>query len=246
MGVTRRLAPLTLDNLGELPEPCRRCLVWELDPLSAAGAEPTAELEKEAWLSTTLLHWGSCGVVAYNDDQLAGYLTYAPAGFVPRSRAFPTSPISLDAVLLMTGGVVASQRGRGIARMLVQGVAKDLTRRGIRALEAFATTQTSTADLGCTPGCQLPASFLLAVGFKTVRAHRDTPRLRLDLRTVVSWREDVEHALERILGTVRVPTFAGALSRNDPHPLPDRAGATDMGPAGAAGAAVRWRHPTVG
>ena len=54
----------------------------------------------------------------------------------------------------------------------------------------------------------MPADLLLSVGFKTVRPHRRTPRLRLDLRTALSWREDVEHALENILGTVRVPALA--------------------------------------
>ena len=51
-------------------------------------------------------------------------------------------------------------------------------------------------------GCVLPADFLLAVGFKTVRPHHRFPRLRLDLRTALTWREDVEVALERLLGSM--------------------------------------------
>lgn len=217
----RRLASLTLDNLPDLPSPCRSCLAWEGDPLSAVGtAEATpaeAAWEKEAWISATLLRWGACGLLGYVDDELAGYLTFAPPEFVPRSTWFPTSPISPDAVLLMTGGVVPEHRGGGIARMLAQGVARDLTRRGVRAIECFATTHnaSSPVPLGCTPGCLLPAPFLLAVGFKTVRAHRDTPRLRLELRSAVSWREDVEHALERVLGTVRMPVLASTVPEPD-------------------------------
>ncbi len=208
--MSRRLSPLTLDTVDDLPVSCRSCLVWELTAVAAGDADDlgTQRLEKEAWLSDVLLQWGSCGRLAYVDDDLAGYLTYAPPAFVPRSLAFPTSPVSPDAVLLMTGGIVPAHRGGGLARMLVQGAAKDLTRRGIRAIEVFATTRDTSADLGCTPGCLLPAAFLLAVGFKTVRPHRDCPRLRLDLRTALSWREDVEQALEKILGTVRVPSLA--------------------------------------
>lgn len=210
--MSRSLVALTLDTVADLPAPCRSCLSWELTPVAAGEAEQfdTEDLAKDAWLSDVLLQWGSCGRLAYVDDAPAGFITYAPPGFVPRSVAFPTSPISPDAVLLMTGGVLPRHRGGGIARMLVQGAAKDLTRRGVRALEVFATTRDTDADLGCTPGCQLPADFLLAVGFKTIRPHRDFPRMRLDLRTALSWREDVEHALEKILGTVRVPTLAAA------------------------------------
>lgn len=34
----RRLAPLTLDNLSDLPERCRSCVFWELDPVRGAAA----------------------------------------------------------------------------------------------------------------------------------------------------------------------------------------------------------------
>jgi hypothetical protein len=40
------------------------------------------------------------------------------------------------------------------------------------------------------------------VGFKTVRPHHHFPRLRLELKSTVSWREDVEVALERLLGSM--------------------------------------------
>ncbi len=61
----------------------------------------------------------------------------------------------------------------------------------------------------------MPADLLLSVGFKTVRPHHRTPRLRLDLRTALSWREDVEHALEKILGSVRVPGARVRLTSGD-------------------------------
>ncbi|KQX61867.1 hypothetical protein [Angustibacter sp. Root456] len=208
----RRLEPLTLDSLPDLPTPCRSCVFWELAPVAAQQAERTGDtaFEKEAWLSAALLDWGSVGRIAYVDDVPAGYLMYAPAYLVPRSIAFPTAPVSGDAVLLMTGRVVAGYTGGGLGRMLVQGVAKDLTRRGVRAIEAFGwETSTDRARLQSAGGCVLPADFLRSVGFKTVRPHPRHPRLRLDLRTTLSWREDVEQALERILGSVRAPVLSG-------------------------------------
>jgi GNAT superfamily N-acetyltransferase len=211
--VSRRVASLTLDNLDDLPGRCRRCVFWELDPLARDAAEEAGDvaLEKEAWVSAALLEWGSCGKLLYVDSAPAGYLLYAPPAYVPRSVAFPTSPVSGDAVLLMTGRVVDEFQGGGLGRMLVQAVAKDLTRRGVRAIEAFGSLVPAggfdDADqaAGRRPphgSCVVPADFLLAVGFKTVRPHHRFPRLRLDLKNALSWREDVEVALERLLGSM--------------------------------------------
>ncbi|WP_031512705.1 GNAT family N-acetyltransferase [Streptomyces sp. NRRL F-5123] len=195
----RRLVPLTLDNLPDLPRPCRRCVFWELDPVSGEAAVQAGkpELEKEAWISAALLEWGSCGRVVYVDEVPAGFVLYAPAAYVPRSTAFPTSPVSPDAVQLMTARVLPGYQGQGIGRVLVQTVAKDLVRRGFKAIEAFGdATWTS-------PSCVLPADHLLAVGFKTVRHHPRYPRLRLELRSTISWKEDVEMAIDRLLGAVQ-------------------------------------------
>jgi hypothetical protein len=150
----------------------------------------------------------------------------------------------------MTARVQPEFTGGGLARMLVQTAAKDLTRRGVRAIEAFGLIDRTgpvepspplrgalgevgdvggMGDMGsrgmggmaapsddprdlapgapgapgdARPPCVIPADFLLAVGFKTVRPHHRFPRLRLDLRTAVSWRADVEVALERLLGSM--------------------------------------------
>lgn len=236
--LSRRVANLTLDNLGDLPVRCRTCVFWELDPVAGQAAAEAGDLalEKEAWLSATLLDWGSCGKIVYVDSLPAGYLTYAPPTHVPRSMAFPTSPVSGDAVLLMTGRVAPEFAGTGLGRVLVQTAAKDLTRRGVRAIEAFGRIDRPGAGGPARPDgadgadgqsdrldqppeedpdgpsaryarttrstCVVPADFLLAVGFKTVRPHHRFPRLRLDLRTAVSWRADVEVALERLLGSM--------------------------------------------
>lgn len=214
----RRLSPLTLDTLPDIPDPCRRCVTWELDPVAARRAAEAGDtgFEKEAWVSATLLEWGSCGRIAYVDEMPAGFVMYAPPAFVPRSLAFPTSPVSADAVLLMTARVMPLFAGGGLARMLIQAAAKDLTRRGVRAVEAFGLAVDVEDPDGEGPGsqCLVPADLLLAVGFKTVRQHRRYPRLRLELKTALSWREDVEQALERILGTVRTPALTSQSSRS--------------------------------
>jgi GNAT superfamily N-acetyltransferase len=196
--VSRRVANLTLDNLPDLSEPCRSCVFWELDPVAGARAAETGDpaLEKEAWVSATLLEWGSCGKLIYVDEAPAGYVMYAPPAYVPRAVAFPTAPVSADAVLLMTARVVPDFAGAGLGRMLLQAVAKDLLRHNVRAVEAYGDA------LWEQPSCVVPADYLRSVGFKTVRPHRRFPRLRLDLRNVLTWREDVEVALERLLGSM--------------------------------------------
>lgn len=196
--MSRRLVNITLDTLDDLPGPCRRCVFWELDPRSRERAleDGRTEVEKESWVSATLLDWGSCGKLVYVDGVPAGYALYGPPSYLARSVAFPTSPVSADAVLLATVRVQPEFSDGGLGRMLVQAVAKDVSRRGIKAVEAFGDARSGE------PACLIPADFLLAVGFKTVRPHHRYPRLRLELKNTLSWREDVEVALERLLGSM--------------------------------------------
>ena len=208
--MSRRRVSLTLDTLEDLPRPCRQCGYWELDPVAAERACASGDpgLEKEAWVSQTLLEWGSCGKLSYVDGMPAGFVMYAPPAYVPRSMAVPTSPVSADAALLMTAHVVAAFAGGGLGRMLVQGVARDLTKRGVKAIEAFGDAKFGEADdEHQQSSCVAPVDFFLSVGFKTVRPHPRYPRLRLELRTALSWKSDVEYALEKLLGSMSPETL---------------------------------------
>lgn len=198
--MVRRIVPLTPDRLAALPGPCRSCVAWELHPATAArlGQDALArESEKLAWTTSVLRDWGSCGRVALIEDRPVGYVVYAPAALVPGADRFATAPISPDAVLLTTIYVAAPYDGAGLGRMLVQHLARDLiTRGGYRAVEAFADPTGRSA-------CRAPADFLARVGFRTQRAHPREPRLRMDLRSALTWRDEVEAALERLRGAVR-------------------------------------------
>lgn len=212
--MSRRIVRLTLDHLDVLATPCRGCLFWQLDPVRRARVDPAdAVAEKEAWVSEVLREWGSCGRVVLVDDEPVGFAVYAPAAFVPGSAGFPTAPVSSDAVLLTTVHVDPAHAGGGLGRMLVQGMARDLIERGgIRAVEAFGDTRGHRLGAG---SCVVPAEFLGSVGFKTHRAHSTTPRLRMELRSALTWRDEVEAALDRLLGAVRpAPQAARPPSRN--------------------------------
>jgi GNAT superfamily N-acetyltransferase len=199
--MSRKVVRMTLDHLAELDAPCRSCVFWELDPVRRGQVdEPAAE--KEAWMSSVLRDWGSCGRVVMVDDRPVGYALYAPPAYLPGAGAFPTAPVSSDAVLLSAVYVEPGARGGGLGRMLVQGMARDLIERGgVSAVEAFGDTR----GPGITGAgrCVVPVEFLASVGFKTQRAHAVTPRMRMDLRSATSWRDEVEAALERLLGAVR-------------------------------------------
>lgn len=218
--MARQVTRLTLDTLATLPEPARTCLFWELDPVHRERARLAGELvsEKEAWLSRVLLDWGSAGRVLTVDGETGGFVVYAPPVYFPGSASLPTAPVSADAVQLATAYVAPELRGQGLGRVLLQAMAKDLLQRGgIRSVEAFGS-YARTAGSGAPAPCVLPADFLLRVGFKTQRPHARHPRLRLELKSILTWREEVEAALERLVGAVR----PAKLRKPAPHARVDR------------------------
>ncbi|MFD6390167.1 GNAT family N-acetyltransferase [Nocardia sp. NPDC055029] len=234
---------LTLDRLDQLPAHTRRCVFWELDPAVAADSHAFSDpvFEKEAWLSTVMLEWGSCGQLAHVDNNIAGCALYSPPSAVPRSTLFPTSPVSPDAVLLTTLQAEFPYEEADVAHRLIQAVVADLVRRGVRAIEAFGIrngpASSSLADRGlgssmrlmeriaaplrdpaaathCTPEtCMIDADFLTEVGFEVVAPHHRFPRLRLELDSDHGWKEDVERALDQLLAAASMapPTRVGVL-----------------------------------
>ncbi|MGI8702080.1 MAG: GNAT family N-acetyltransferase [Nocardioidaceae bacterium] len=209
----RKIVPLTRDNVEDLPSPCRTCTLWEL------ASKASGPATKGEWVSSVLLDWGSCGRVLYVDDDVAGFATYAPSQYVEGAHSFVGTSVSPDAVLLMTARILPAYLGGGLGRLLIQSVVKDLMgRRRVRGIEAFGDAQ------GHENSCVVPAAFLTAVGFKTIQAHPRYPRLRLDLHGVLTWRDDVELAVERWLGAIR----PSALRPGSRQPEPG------AGPVGAA------------
>jgi GNAT superfamily N-acetyltransferase len=145
----------------------------------------------------------------------AGYVMYAPPSAVPRAAELPSGPVSADAVLLSALQVRPEFSGEGLGRMLAQAVARDLARRGVKAVEAF-----GDARPGTEPSCMVPADFLRSVGFKTVRPHPRWPRLRMELRSALTWKEDVEAALEQLLGSITLPLQESDVEKAAPRPVP--------------------------
>jgi len=215
--MARRVTRLTVDTLATLPESVRTCLAWELDPVRRHEVERAGAAmdEKEAWVSHVLLEWGSCGRVLYVDDEPAGFVVYAPPAYFPGSASYPTSPLSEDAVQLATAQVFDEYAGGGLGRVLMQVMVKDLLRHGdLRAVECIGVEGRARGG-----DCMLPVQFLQRVGFKTHRPHPRYPRMRLELKSVLTWREEMESALSRLVGAVRSRRAAPAAHR---HPVAPR------------------------
>jgi GNAT superfamily N-acetyltransferase len=209
--VSRKVVRLTLDHLDELTAPCRTCVFWQLDPVRRQRVEDPAD-EVDAWVSAVLRDWGSCGRVVLVDGVPKGFALYAPEAFLPGAGAFATAPVSADAVLLTHLYVAPDARRGGLGRMLVQGMARDLMERGgIKAVEAFGDTRGDPGwntkrpprDHARGSRCVASVEFLSSVGFKTHRPHARNPRMRMDLRSALTWRDEVEAALEKLIGVVR-------------------------------------------
>jgi predicted N-acetyltransferase YhbS len=212
--VGRSLVGLTDDTLGELPEPCRSCTFWERGvrrrgPVDAGCPGPgvgRVPEEKRSWVHATTQAWGTCGQVIRVDGHAAGYVLYAPPEGLPGVAAFPGAP-SPDAVLLAALRVAPEHQGGGLGRALVVAMARDLTARGVGAVEAYGDRRLTRAG-----SCVLPARYLEAVGFRTIRRHHRYPRLRMDLRTTVRHRE-VEDVLDRLLSPLTAPVTVPSHAR---------------------------------
>ncbi len=149
-GVTRALVPLSMKTIGMLPERCRGCVAWELEPDAVRSAVRLGdtEFEKEVWLSGVMLTWGSAGQIVTVDDVPVGFALFAPPTAVPGATAFPTSPVSPDAVLLTTARIHPEFTGQGLAGYLMNGVVRELTRRGVRAIEVFGREEPGSRSFG--------------------------------------------------------------------------------------------------
>ena len=106
-------------------------------------------------------------------------------------------------MLLTNVYVDPAYAGGGLGRMLVQGMARDLIKRGgITAVEAFGDTR-GRARRGAA-WCR--SDFLGSVGFKTQRAHPTDPAdADGPAHRALAGKDEVEAALERLVGRRREP-----------------------------------------
>lgn len=211
--MARRFRPLTPERVGDLPDACAGCVFWETDrsltPECGSTCDPACQAE---WIRGVSAEWGECGRIAYVDGDVIGFVKYAPPRYFPQVRHMSAGVPSEDAVLLACLHVSSDVRHAGLGKVLLQAALRDLTVRGERALEAYAATD--PVDRRRTP--MVTVEFLLRQGFTVLRPNPRYPLMRLELRSLAAWTENVEAVLESLQLPLRVrERVPAALARTE-------------------------------
>lgn len=202
--MTRKLRPLLIKDFDSLPCACPGCAFWESDtPLEAAcGAVCDKNLATERYGEISR-EWGESGRVAIEDDEILGFIRYAPPGYFPQSGHFASGPPSPQVVLLTCIHIRDDARRHGLGSLLLRAALRDLVSRGERTVQAFG---------GAVPGSDMAlqpvigVEFLLRNGFNVVRPHPSYPLMELDLRSIAKWAENLEAVLQSLRIPLRTPT----------------------------------------
>lgn len=206
--MSRKLRPLSYSDLDRLPTGCGSCAFWESagERERRCGAVCDADLVRD-WYRRVNDEWGACGRVAFEDDEVLGFIKYAPSAYFPQAVSFPSAPADLSVPLIACLHISPDARHRGLGGVLIRAALKDLASRGERRVEAFATAH-HPAVLDESP--MLTLDFLLRTGFVVSQADPRYPLLRLDLKSLAMLTENLESVLESLKFPLRVPKRAPA------------------------------------
>ena len=204
--MTRKLRPLRLQDLDRLPTGCGACVFWESsgERERRCCAVQDEELQR-AWFRHVTDDWGECGRVAYEDEEVLGFIKYAPSTYFPQAFTFPSAPSDPSVPLIGCLHIAEDARHRGLGTVLLRAALKDLVTRGERRVEAFGFLE-QPVPLGDMP--MFGAPFLLRNGFTVAHPDPLYPLLRLDLRTLVVWQDNLEAVLDSLRFPLRVPNHA--------------------------------------
>jgi GNAT superfamily N-acetyltransferase len=193
--VARRMRTLTVERVGDLPDPCSTCALWELGGHRHPTCEPAEQRARlEEWVENVRAEWGECGRVVYENGEPLGFVKYAPPRFFPQVITMPSGPPDNDAVLIACVHVIADSRDVGLGKVLLQAALRDLVSRGEKAVEAYAAT--AAVERERTP--LMTVEFLLRQGFSVARPHPVYPIMRLELKSLASWTDNVEAVLDAL------------------------------------------------
>jgi GNAT superfamily N-acetyltransferase len=199
--MSRRFKPLDSLKVPYLPSHCAGCVFWESPERLPKLCGSRCDQEMLAgWIDYVRAQWGDCGRVAYEGEEVLGFVKYAPAAYFPQVAAFPAGVPDDDAVLLACLHVDPDARHRGLGKVLLHAALRDLTGRGERVVEAYAAHHPGN-------GKELPVvsvEFLLKQGFTVARPHAEFPLMRLELKSLAVWTENLEAVLESLKLPMRV------------------------------------------
>jgi len=199
--MARRLRWLAPERVDDLPDMCARCSYWETPSAGEPCCGENCDQEAlRAWIANVRADWGECGRIAYEGDRVLGFVKYAPPSYFPTVRSMPSGVPDSDAVLIACLHVSATARHAGLGKVLMQAALRDLTSRREKAVEAYAAA--GTVDREHTP--LMSVEFLLRQGFSVTRPHPLYPLMRLELKQLAAWTDNLEAVLEALTLPVRV------------------------------------------
>jgi len=206
--MARRLRALTFTPSDQLPASCASCAFWESggERKRRCGTVCDADLQS-AWYRRVTDEWGECGRVAFDEDEVLGFIKYAPSGFFPQSATFVSAPEDPSIPLIACLHISPDARHRGLGTVLLRAALKDLAQRGERRVEAFGYTDSANRREDMP---MLGLEFLLRNGFTVAHPDPLYPLLRLDLKSLVLWQDNLEAVLESLRFPMRVPNRAPA------------------------------------
>ena len=195
----RRLQPLAANHVERLPCPSAGCIFWESPEKLELVCGSACDIEiARGWCERVSEEWGECGRVAADEDgEILGFIKYAPASYFPQATQLPIPPPPPGGVLLACVHIRDDARRLGLGRVLLFAALKDLAHRGEKAVWAYGYT--AHVDMGEVP--MIGVEFLLRHGFTVTSPHPIHPLLQMDVRSLVSWTEN----LESMLQTLRIP-----------------------------------------
>lgn len=224
----RRVLPLGEQHLAQLPQ-LSGCVAWQVDAVRRGRLiGDRRQAAKAEWLREVEAAWGHAGHVVVMDGTPVAAVVAAPSAWLPGTADLPTAPVSPDAIVIAGLWVDPRHRGSGLARLLVQRTAAyavahhttdpDAASAPI-ALEAFGDTR---GGRGCEGGahCVLPVELWERLGFAVHRAHPLMPRLRMDLRTTVGWRQATGQAWGRLRDVIRTRPVPAPEARDTGRRVP--------------------------
>lgn len=206
--MTRRLRPLSYSDLDSLPTGCGSCAFWESagERERICGSVCDEELVKDRYRRIND-EWGVCGRVAYEDDEVLGFIKYAPSVYFPQSATFNAAPKDPAVPLIACLHIASDARHRGLGGVLIHAALRDLSLRGERRVEAFASAR-KPAVLDESPVLSL--EFLVRTGFVVSQSDPAFPLLKLDLRRLAAITENLEAVFESLKFPLRMPKRAPA------------------------------------
>jgi GNAT superfamily N-acetyltransferase len=144
--------------------------------------------------------WGEFGRAAVDDDLVLGFVKCAPVSFFPQTRWLPTGAPEPSVPLLACLHVREETRSRGLEKVLLHAVMRDLHARGERELFAYGVSG------GTHVAPPMPdLKFLLEQGFVIERPHAQYPLLKLEVKSLAAWTESLESALGFLLPPLSRP-----------------------------------------